>query len=115
MANACLEIPGTESEAEEEEEESSTASDPVGTADFTDILEQSEGSEDEADGFIDLKLEEEQQEACDLLTGEGELEEEPPSSETEDEEDEVEEESVPEPTQPEENQEAECGSCSYQA
>ncbi|XP_011603145.2 PH and SEC7 domain-containing protein 2 isoform X2 [Takifugu rubripes] len=89
-------------------EEPSTASGPVETADFADILEQSEGSEDGS--FVDLKLEEEQQEPCTLLTGQGDFEEEPSSSGTEEEGDEEEEAIVPELTHAEER-ESEFSSC----
>eukprot|EP00066_Takifugu_rubripes_P013879 XP_011603145.1 PREDICTED: PH and SEC7 domain-containing protein 2-like isoform X2 [Takifugu rubripes] len=89
-------------------EEPSTASGPVETADFADILEQSEGSEDGS--FVDLKLEEEQQEPCTLLTGQGDFEEEPSSSGTEEEGDEEEEAIVPELTHTEER-ESEFSSC----
>lgn len=70
------------------EEEHSATSDPVETVDFTDILEEVEGSEDEADGFVDLNLEEEQEEHSVLLTGQGDSEEEqtsPNGFETEEE------------------------------
>lgn len=52
------------------------ASDPVDTVDFIDILEETEGSEDEADGFVDLRLEEEPEETAVLLTGQEDCEEE---------------------------------------
>lgn len=106
LENVLLEISRTESEVEEEEEEEhSTASEPVETAEFPDVLDQSEGSEDEEGSFIDLKMEEEQREPCTLLTGQGEFEEELPSPETKEEG--VEEKTVTQPTHPEENQEAE--------
>lgn len=108
LQNVCLEISRTESDVEEEH---STASDPVETADFPDILEQSEGSEDEAGSFVDLQMEEEQREPCTLLTGQGDFEEELPSPETEEEGDAVKDTAVTEPPLPEENQEAECLSC----
>lgn len=108
LENVLLEISRTESEVEEE---SSTASDPVETAGLPDVLEQGEGSEDEAGSFTDLKTEAEQREPCTLLTGQGDFEEELSSPETEEEEDAVEEKTVTEPTRPEENQEAECISC----
>lgn len=108
LENVLLEISRTESEVEEEY---STASDPVETVDLTDVLEQSEGFEDEAGSFIDLKMEAEQREPCTLLTEQGDFEEELSSPETEEEEDTVEEKTVTEPTHPEENQEAECISC----
>lgn len=109
MENVFLEISRTDSEVEEEED--GTASDHAETADFPDILEESEGSEDEVGSFIDLYLEEEQQEPCTLLTGQGEFEEELSSPETEEEGDAVEEKTATEPTHPEENPEAECASC----
>lgn len=79
----------------EEEEGHSATSDPIESADFIDVdLEEVEGSEDEADSFVDLNLEEEQEEPDVLLTGQGDSEEEQTSIngvETE-EENEVEEE-----------------------
>lgn len=105
---ALLEISRTEWAVEEEH---STASDTSETADFLHILEQSEGSADEAGGFIDLKAEEEQRETCILLTGQGRFEEELSSPETEEEGDGVEEKTATESNHPEENQEAECISC----
>ncbi|XP_031133705.1 PH and SEC7 domain-containing protein 4 [Sander lucioperca] len=59
----------------EEEEGLLGNSDPE-TADLIDILKENEVSEDEADSFVDLKLEEEQEEPSVLLTGQGESEEE---------------------------------------
>lgn len=44
--------------------------------DFIDILEETEGSEDEADGFVDLRVEEEPDESAVLLTGQEDSEEE---------------------------------------
>lgn len=106
---ALLDVLSRESD---EQEEPSTASGPVETADFADILEQSEGSED--DSFIDLKLEEEQQEPCTLLTGQGDFEEELSSAGTEEEGDEEEETIVPELTHTEEEQESEFCICVHQ-
>lgn len=106
LDNVLLEVSSTESGVKEEP---STASGPVETADFADILEQSEGSED--DSFVDLKLEVEQQEPCPLLTGQGDFEEEPSSAGAEEEGDEEEEKIVPELTGTEEAQESECSSC----
>lgn len=106
MDNVLLDVLSRESDVKEEP---STASGPVETADFADILEQSEGSED--DSFVDLRLEEEQQEPCTLLTGQGDFEEEPSSAGTEEEGDEEEEKIVPELTHTEEQQESEFSSC----
>lgn len=108
VENVLLEISRTESDVEEEH---STASDPVETAEFSDVLEQSAGSEDEAGSFIDLKMEEEQWEPCTLLTGQEDFEEELSSPETEEEGDSAEEKPETEPTRPEESGEAECMSC----
>lgn len=102
LENVLLDISETESDVKENP---STFSGPVETPDFTDILEQSEGSED--DSFVDLKLEEEQQEPCPLLTGQGDFEEQPSPPRTEEEGDEVEEKVVAELAHTEENQEAE--------
>lgn len=44
--------------------------------DLIDILEEIDGSEDVADSFVDLKLEEEQEEPGVLLTGQEDSEEE---------------------------------------
>lgn len=104
LENVLLEISRTESEVEEER---STASDPAETADFPDILDPSAGSEDVAGSFIDLKMEEEQRDACALLTGQGEFEEEPSSPESEEEGDAREEKTATEPTRPDEGGEAE--------
>ena len=73
-----IEIPRTDSEVEEED---SATSDPVETVDFTDILDGTVGSEDDADSFVDLKLEAEQEEPSIPLTGHEESEEEPTSAE----------------------------------
>lgn len=103
--NVLLDVLSRESDVKEEP---STASGPVETADFADILEQSEGSED--DSFVDLKLEEEQREPCTLLTGQADFEEGPSSAGTEEEGDEEEETIVPELTHTEEQQESESSS-----
>lgn len=108
LEDVLLEISRAESEVEEEQ---STASDPFESADFPDLLEQSEGSEDVSGSFIDLKLEEEQQEPCTLLTWQGDFEQAPSSPEAEEEGVTQEEEAVTAPTPPQENQEAECISC----
>lgn len=106
LENVLFGVSGTESDVQENP---STLSGPVETADFADILEQSEGSEDGS--FVDLKLEEEQQEPCPLLTGQGDCEEQPPPPRTEEEGGEVEEKVVAELAHTEEHQEAEwCGS-----
>ncbi|XP_031716002.1 PH and SEC7 domain-containing protein 4 [Anarrhichthys ocellatus] len=63
-------------EEEEEEEGHSVTSYPVETVDLINILEGIDASEDEADSFVDLKLEEEQEEPDVLLTGQGDSEEE---------------------------------------
>ncbi|KAK2888256.1 PH and SEC7 domain-containing protein 2 [Channa argus] len=60
----------------EEEEGSSVTSEPVKTLDLINSLEESEDSDDEANSFVDLKLEEEQEEPCILLTEEGNSEKE---------------------------------------
>lgn len=94
----------------EKEEEHSAASDPVETVDFIDILEETEGSEDEADGFVDLRFEEE---PVVLLTGHGDSGEERCSQRgPENEEgDEVEgEKSVTELCPGEESEETKCAS-----
>ncbi|KAM9338437.1 uncharacterized protein ABDE67_018000 [Symphorus nematophorus] len=76
--NALPEIPlRTDSD---EEEGHSVTSDPAETVDLIDILKDIEGSEDEADSFVDLKLEEEQEEPGILLTGQGDSEEEQTST-----------------------------------
>lgn len=103
LEDVLLEISRTESEVEEEEEEEcSTASDPFESADFPDLLDQSEGSDDVLGSFIDLKLEEGQPEACALLTGQADFEEEPSSPEAEEEGEALEEKPQTEPTPPEE-------------
>lgn len=104
LENVLLEISRTELEVEEEH---STASDPAETADFPDILDQSWGSENVVGSFFDLKMEEEQREACALLTGQGEFEEEPSSPESEEEGDGLEEKTATELTRPDEGGEAE--------
>lgn len=82
----------------EEEEGHSATSDPFETVDLIHILEEIEGSEDEVNSFVDLKLEEEQEEPSVLLTGQGDSEEEQTSTngvgteEENEEEGEVEEE-----------------------
>nr|XP_046230849.1 PH and SEC7 domain-containing protein 4 isoform X2 [Scatophagus argus] len=68
------EIPLT-TESEEEEEQSATAG-LVETVDLIDILEDTEGSEDEAKSLVDLNQEEEQDEPGALLTLRGNSEEE---------------------------------------
>ncbi|XP_070706095.1 PH and SEC7 domain-containing protein 4-like [Pempheris klunzingeri] len=74
LLNSNNEIPPrTDSE---EEEGHSAASDPAETGDLIDSLEETEGSEDDVDSFVDLKLEEEQEEPSVLLTGRGDSEEE---------------------------------------
>uniref|UniRef100_A0A671YPR3 PH and SEC7 domain-containing protein 3-like n=1 Tax=Sparus aurata TaxID=8175 RepID=A0A671YPR3_SPAAU len=60
----------------EEENGHSATSDPAETVDLIDILEEIDGSEDVADSFVDLKLEEEQEEPGVLLTGQEDSEEE---------------------------------------
>lgn len=64
----------------EEEEGHSTTSDSVETVDLIDTLEEIEGSDNEADGFVDLNPEEEQEEPAILLTGQGDSEEEQTSA-----------------------------------
>ncbi|XP_042364791.1 PH and SEC7 domain-containing protein 4 [Plectropomus leopardus] len=79
----------------EEEEGRSATSDPVETVDLTDIPEQTDVTEDEAGGFVDLKVEEEQEGSDILLTGQGDSEEGRTSTngvETEEETEEGEEE-----------------------
>ncbi|XP_070845536.1 probable serine/threonine-protein kinase kinX [Chaetodon trifascialis] len=75
----------------EEEERHSATSDPVETVDIIDILDEIDGSEDGADSFVDLKLEEEQEEPNVLLTGQGESEEEQTSTNGVQTEEEIEE------------------------
>lgn len=75
----------------EAEEGHSATSDPVETVDIIDILEEIDGSEDEADSFVDLKLEEEQEEPGVLLTGQGESEEDQTSTNVAETEEEIEE------------------------
>lgn len=104
LENVLLELSRTESEAEEER---SSASDPAETADLPDILDQSAGAEDVAGSFVDLKMEEEQREACALPTGQGEFEEEPSSPESEEEGDAPEEKTATEPARPDDGGEAE--------
>ncbi|KAI3361802.1 hypothetical protein L3Q82_002144 [Scortum barcoo] len=70
----------------EEEEEQSGTSDPLETVDLIDSLEEIEGSEDEAESFVDLNLGEEQEEPGVLLTGEGDWEGEQTSTSDESEE-----------------------------
>ncbi|KAM4527764.1 uncharacterized protein PAE49_024471 isoform 1-T3 [Odontesthes bonariensis] len=55
----------------EGDEENSVSPAPVETEDLADTVEETEGSEDT---FVDVKLEEEQEEVCDLLTGQGDSE-----------------------------------------
>lgn len=102
----------------EVEDEDSSTSDPVETLDFVDIVEEIEGSEDEADSFVDLKLEEEQEEPGHLLTAQGDSEEEqtsPTVVETEEENEEgddlEEEKSVTDLSCREESEEAESVHC----
>ncbi|XP_032395481.1 PH and SEC7 domain-containing protein 4 [Etheostoma spectabile] len=82
------------------------------TANLIDILEENEVSEDEADSFVDLKLEEEQEEPSVLLTGQGESEEEQTSSNVveKEEEGEGEEEQIKVPCA-EESEETKAVSC----
>lgn len=61
-----LEIP-LRSDSVEDEELSST-SDPPETVDLINALEETESSEDDTDSFVDVKLEEEQEEPDVLLT-----------------------------------------------
>ncbi|KAF3849065.1 hypothetical protein F7725_015562 [Dissostichus mawsoni] len=63
----------------EEEEAHSAASDPVNSVDLLDILREIDGSEDESDSFVNLKLEEQEEPAV-WLTPQGDSEEEQPSS-----------------------------------
>lgn len=73
---------------EEEEDGQSVTSEPAETVDLINSLQEIEGSEDEVDSFVDVKLEEEQEEPRFLLTGQGNSEEEQTSAngvETEDE------------------------------
>ncbi|KAK5879041.1 hypothetical protein CesoFtcFv8_024388 [Champsocephalus esox] len=63
----------------EEEEALSAESDPVNSVDLLDILREIDGSEDESDRFVKLKLEE-QEEPVVWLTPQGDSEEEQPSS-----------------------------------
>lgn len=96
------------------EEDHSATSDPVKTVDFTDILEETDHSEDEVDSFIDLKLEEEQREDCVLLTGQRNFEEEhisPRGVEIEEGGAEVEEKSVIDLTHQDESEEEAFASC----
>lgn len=62
-----------------EEEAHSAASDPVNSVDLLDILREIDGSEDESDSFVNLKLEEQEEPAV-LLTPQRDSEEEQPSS-----------------------------------
>ncbi|XP_068562338.1 PH and SEC7 domain-containing protein 4 [Cebidichthys violaceus] len=98
---------------EEEEEGPSVTSCPVETVDLINILEGSDASEDEADSFVDLKLEEEQEEPDVLLTVQGDSEEEQTSANgVEDEEDgEGEEEEQINVSSSEESEEANVVSC----
>ncbi|XP_071321871.1 PH and SEC7 domain-containing protein 3 isoform X2 [Trachinotus anak] len=59
----------------EEEGHSLTSDLDIKTVDLIDSLEKIEGSEDEADSLVDIKLEEEQEEPVVLLTGQGDSEE----------------------------------------
>ncbi len=80
--------------------------------DLINYLEEIEDSEDEADSFVDLNLEEEQEEPGVLLTGQGDSEEEQTSTnsvETEDENAVEEEQSVTNVS--EESEEAKTVSC----
>ncbi|XP_072227582.1 uncharacterized protein [Leuresthes tenuis] len=61
----------TDSEGDEED---SVSPAPVEIEDLTDTVEEIQSSEDEGDSFVDVKLEEEQEEVCELLTGQGESE-----------------------------------------
>ncbi|XP_069571353.1 PH and SEC7 domain-containing protein 1-like isoform X2 [Brachyistius frenatus] len=54
--------PRTDEEEEEEEEKHSVTSDPVETEDLIDFDEEVQSSDDKVDSFVDLQLEEEQQE-----------------------------------------------------
>ncbi|KAJ4926478.1 hypothetical protein JOQ06_008651 [Pogonophryne albipinna] len=63
----------------EEEEALSAESDPVNSVDLLDILREIDGSEDESDSFVNLKLEEQEEPAV-WLTPQGDSEEEQPSS-----------------------------------
>ncbi|KAK2819192.1 hypothetical protein Q5P01_024753 [Channa striata] len=63
-----------------EEEGNSVTSEPVKTLDLTNSLEEGEDSDDEAHSFVYLKLEEEQEEPCILLTEEGNSEKEQTSA-----------------------------------
>ncbi|XP_073334128.1 uncharacterized protein [Pagrus major] len=60
----------------EEENGHSATSDPAETVDLINILIEIDGSEEEADSFVDLKPEEEQEEPGVLLTGQDDSEEE---------------------------------------
>ncbi|XP_008294846.1 PH and SEC7 domain-containing protein 4 [Stegastes partitus] len=60
----------------EEEEGHSETSDPAEPQDLIDIVEEIQGSQDEADSFVVVKLEEEREEPAVLLTGLGNSEEE---------------------------------------
>lgn len=85
FAKNLLEIP-LRSDSEEEEGHS-VISDPAEVVDLINSLEEIEGSEDEGESFVDIKLEEEQEEPDVLLTGQGDAEEEQTSAkgvETED-------------------------------
>ncbi|KAL7376090.1 hypothetical protein ABVT39_000901 [Epinephelus coioides] len=63
-------------DSEEEEEGHSATLDPVETVDLIDTLEETDVSDDEADTFVDVKLEEEREEPDVLLTGQEDSEEE---------------------------------------